>query len=80
MRSGPNINRPRFKYTDIVADAGYERKENYLFTEENGQTAFVKPSNYEISEKRLFKTDIGRVKNIVYDVENYFMCTKMKRN
>lgn len=29
-----------FKYTDIVADAGYESEENYLFIEENGQTAF----------------------------------------
>ena len=28
-----------FKYTDIVADAGYESEENYLFIEENGQTA-----------------------------------------
>ena len=31
-----------FKYTEIVADAGYESEENYLFIEANGQTAFIK--------------------------------------
>ena len=48
-----------FKYADIVADAGYESEENYLFIEENGQTAFIKPNNYEISKKRKFRNDIG---------------------
>ena len=28
-----------FKYQKIIADAGYESEENYLFLEENGQTA-----------------------------------------
>jgi len=36
-----------FRYRDIVADAGYESEENYLFIEENGQSAFIKPNNYE---------------------------------
>ena len=31
-----------FKYTEIVADAGYESEENYLFIEANEQTAFIK--------------------------------------
>ena len=56
-----------FKYTDIVADAGYESEENYLFIEENGQTAFIKPNNYEISKKRKFRNDIGRMENMKYD-------------
>lgn len=34
-----------FKYKNIVADAGYESEENYLFVEGNGQTAFIKPAN-----------------------------------
>ena len=59
-----------FKYTDIVADAGYESEENYLFIEENGQIAFIKPNNYEISKKRRFKNDIGRMENMTYDADH----------
>ena len=65
-----------FKYTEIVADAGYESEENYLFIETNGQTAFIKPNNYEISKKRRFKTDIGRMENMDYDTENDFYICK----
>lgn len=66
----------RFKYTEIVADAGYESEENYLFIETNGQTAFIKPNNYEISKKRRFKTDIGKMENMDYDKENDFYICK----
>lgn len=48
-----------FKYKDIVADAGYESEENYLFIEENGQVAFIKPANYEISQTRKYQNDIS---------------------
>ena len=65
-----------FRYTGIVADAGYESEENYLFIETNGQTAFIKPNNYEISKKRKFKTDIGRMENMSYDTENDFYICK----
>lgn len=44
-----------FKYSEIVADAGYESEENYLFIEGNGQTAYIKPQNYEISKTRKYK-------------------------
>ena len=30
-----------FKYTNIVADAGYESEENYLFIEDNQQITFI---------------------------------------
>ena len=50
----------RFKYSEIVADAGYESEENYLFIEGNGQTAYIKPQNYEISKTRKYKKDISR--------------------
>ncbi len=56
-----------FKYTEVVADAGYESEENYLFLEENGQLAYIKPQNYEISKTRKFKNDISRVENMDYD-------------
>ena len=55
-----------FKYTNIVADAGYESEENYLFLEENGQIAFIKPANYEISKTRRYQRDIGRMENMTY--------------
>lgn len=57
----------KFKYSKIVADAGYESEENYMFLEENGQIAFIKPANYEISKKRKYKNDIGRIENMKYD-------------
>lgn len=68
-----------FKYTEIVADAGYESEENYLFIKANGQTAFIKPNNYEISKKRRFKTDIGKMENMDYDKENDFYICKNNR-
>ena len=37
-----------FKYKKIIADAGYESEENYLFLEENNQLSFIKPANSKI--------------------------------
>lgn len=54
-----------FKYKEIVADAGYESEENYLFIEENEQLAFIKPQNYEISKTRKYKQDISRMENMI---------------
>ena len=56
-----------FKYQEIVADAGYEREGNYLFLVENGQLAYIKPQNYEISKTRKYRQDIGRMENMIYD-------------
>ena len=56
-----------FKYQEIVADAGYESEENYLFLEENGQLSYIKPQNYEISKTRKYQKDIGRMENMEYD-------------
>lgn len=64
-----------FKYKKIIADAGYESEENYLFLEQNGQVAFIKPANYEISKKRNYKNDIGRIENMNYDEErDCYLC------
>ena len=67
-----------FHYRDIVADAGYESEENYLFLEGNGQTAYIKPNIFKsrISERifekfsRLFgkkKNSIDTLGNISYN-------------
>ena len=58
-----------FKYKKIVADAGYESEENYLFIDQNGQIAFIKPANYEISKTRKYQNDIGRIENMDYNAD-----------
>ncbi len=68
-----------FRYRDIVADAGYESEENYLFIEENGQSAFIKPNNYEKAKTRKYKKDIGRMENMPYDEEkDCYLCKNEK--
>ena len=61
-----NLNK---KYKSITADAGYESEENYLFIEGNGQTAYIKPQNYEISKTRKYKKDISRRENMEYHAD-----------
>lgn len=69
-----------FKYKKIVADAGYESEENYLFLERNGQIPFIKPSNYEISKTRKYKNDISRVENMEYiEKEDCYVCKLGRR-
>lgn len=69
-----------FKYTNIVADAGYESEENYLFIEANQQISFIKPSNYEISKTRKYQQDIGRIDNMTYfENDDYYVCQNDKR-
>ena len=63
------------KYAEVTADAGYESMENYLYLEENGQTSFIKPANYESKKTAKFKKQIGRIENMVYDSEeDSFIC------
>ena len=62
-------------YDRITADAGYESEENYTHLEENGQLAFIKPSNYEKSKTRKYRNDIGRRENMPYDAElDSYLC------
>ena len=69
-----------FKYQNIVADSGYESEENYLFIENNQQTSYIKPSNYEISKTRKYKTDISRRENMTYDEEkDIYLCKAGKK-
>lgn len=54
----------------IIADAGYESRENYLYLEENGQESYIKPTNYEISKTRKYKANPYTVENMRYDEKN----------
>ena len=68
------------RYRDVVADAGYESLDNYLYLEENGQTSFIKPINYEAQKNRSFKKQIGRRENMRYDEQQdcYFCAAGRK--
>ena len=69
-----------FKYKNIVADAGYESEENYIFIESNEQTAYIKPQNYELSKTRRFQHDISRRENMDYDPESdSYICRNGKQ-
>ncbi len=57
------------KFSNIVADAGYESEENYVFIEQNNQVSFIKPQNYETVKKSRFKSDIGKRENMRYSEE-----------
>ncbi|MBR2460176.1 MAG: IS1182 family transposase [Clostridia bacterium] len=65
----------RRKIEQIIADAGYESRENYLYLKENGQKSFIKPQNYEISKTRRYKNNKYRVENMRYDEEHdHYVC------
>ncbi len=73
-------NHLKFKYKNITADAGYESEENYLFLESNGQISYIKPANYEISKKRKYRNNIGKIENMEYDEEaDIYTCRNDKR-
>ncbi|MCR3761934.1 IS1182 family transposase [Clostridium felsineum] len=57
------------KYTNVIADSGYESEENYLFLESNNQIPYIKPQTYEKWKKRSFKNDISKRENMKYDVK-----------
>lgn len=68
------------KYEKVIADSGYESEENYVYIEKNGQLAFIKPANYEISKTRKYKTDISKRENMEYcDERDYYICRNGKR-
>ena len=53
-------------YRNVVADSGAESLANYRWLFENGQTAFIKPANYESGKKRSSKSQVGRMENMGY--------------
>lgn len=68
-----------FRYTNIVADSGYESEENYEYLKANGLVPFIKPANYEISKTRKYRTDISRMENMTYDEDrDVYICRNEK--
>ena len=63
------------KHEDVTTDAGYESEETYTKTKARGQTAYIKPQNYEKSKKRSFRKNAYLRENMPYDAEkNCFTC------
>lgn len=63
------------KIKNIIADAGYESEENYTYLNENNQTAYIKPQNYEIAKKRKYKNDKFKVEHLCYDAkQDCYVC------
>src|SRR5699024_12575308 len=61
LKSYPN------KLDKIVADAGYESEENYVYLAENNLTSYIKPSNYEQSKTRQYKKEQEFRESLIYD-------------
>lgn len=67
-------------YKKIITDSGYESEENYVYLDEHNQRSYIKPSNYEISKTRKYKTDISRKENIIYNsAEDFYICSNEKQ-
>jgi transposase len=57
------------RHACVVADAGYESEENYLGVQQRGQTAYIKPQNYEKSKTRKYRTNACLRENMPYDAQ-----------
>ncbi|MDU3212369.1 MAG: transposase [Anaerococcus hydrogenalis] len=55
------------KLDKIVADAGYESEENYVYLSENKLSSYIKPSNYEQLKTRKYNKEQEFRKNLRYD-------------
>lgn len=68
------------RHAVIVADAGYESEENYTGLSERGQTAYIKPQNYEKTKLRSFRGNAFLRENMPYDErEDAYTCPAGKR-
>lgn len=66
-------------YPNVIADAGYESEENYTYLDDNNQVSYIKPTNYEISKTRKYKTDIYRAEQMEYSKDkDCFICKQGK--
>lgn len=55
------------KYQDVTADAGYESEENYTYLENKEIGCYIKPTNYERSKTRKYKSNLRE--NMAYNPE-----------
>lgn len=68
------------KYGKIVADAGYESMENYLYLEKHDLESYIKPQNYEAKKTTKFRKQIGRAENMAYDaIQDCYICAQGRK-
>ena len=61
------------KYKEIIADAGYESEENYVYLNEQQQDSYIKPSNYEVSKNK--SKNKYATQNFIYNIdEDTYLC------
>lgn len=64
-----------FVLQNIIADAGYESEENYLYLSRNKLDSYIKPANYEQKKKRAYKLKYGKPENMEYhETGDIFVC------
>jgi transposase len=62
------------QFKNVIADAGYESEENYVYLKSKGYTPYIKPQNYERMKSRKPK-DIGKPEYMEYDPDqNAYKC------
>lgn len=68
------------RYEEVVADAGYESLENYLYLDQHGQVCLIKPTNYEQKKTKKFQKQVGRIENMTYHPEeDSFTCAQGRK-
>lgn len=67
------------RFKNIVADAGYESEENYVYLHANRYTGYIKPQNYEITKSRKHARNIGHYENMKYIEETDTYICKQDR-
>lgn len=63
------------QYNNVIADAGYESEENYVYLKNNGYTPYIKPQNYEQLKSCQKSKNIGKAEYMEYDpVQDTYKC------
>ena len=71
---------PGKRHQNIIADAGYESEENYSYLEDEGQTCYIKPMNYEKGKTKRYQSNVRLLENMDYDKEqDEYTCRNGKK-
>jgi transposase len=68
------------KHQNVIADAGYESEENYVYLNSASQKCYIKPANYEKSKTRGYRSNIYLRENMPYDSRSdEYLCPNEKK-
>lgn len=68
------------KHTNIIADAGYESEENYLYLKRSNQISYIKPANYDQSKTKKYRSNRYLRGNMEYDeAADEYTCPNHKK-